>query len=135
MVGTIRIALSPGERIARAHLNDLEVMFDLLADTYFYAKDQSGRWVTCNTASLRLLSIADRQNIIGAREEDFFPPPVARSIRSDDLHVLRTGKRIIDRVELIANAHGGHRGCKLSGLVTEDGPPTCWSSVRWESPI
>ena len=90
----------------RADVLHLEVLFDLIPDIYFYIKGVTGRWITCNRASLGLLSLSQRHEIFGAREESFFPPMVADAIRKDDMNVIKTQSRILNKIELIANESG-----------------------------
>ncbi|MES0883908.1 AraC family transcriptional regulator [Roseibium sp. SCP14] len=94
------------EPLTREDVRHFEPIFDLIPDIYFYVKGKSGRWVTCNIASLRLLSLSRREEIFGAREESFFPPQVAEAILRDDLNVIRGKTRIINKFELIANESG-----------------------------
>lgn len=98
--------VKPGHRLHRDDFVDLEVAFNLLPQVFFYVKDRTGRWVTCNNASLKLLRMVSQEEVVGAREEDFFPKKVADAIRKDDLAILETGSRITDRVELIVDEHG-----------------------------
>lgn len=84
----------------------LETVFSFLPKVIFYVKDHSRRWVTCNQAALTLLRRNERAEIVGAREEDFFPEAVAVAIKDDDLRILRNAERIVDRIELISNEHG-----------------------------
>ncbi|WP_422050828.1 helix-turn-helix domain-containing protein [Shimia sp.] len=92
--------------LARSDVRQFELLFDLIPDIYFYIKGTTGRWVTCNIASLRLLSLTKRHEIFGAREESFFPPQIADAIKQDDLNVIRNQRRIINKFELIADERG-----------------------------
>ena len=93
-------------RLQTEDFMQLETIFSLLPKVIFYVKDHSRRWVSCNQAALTLLRREDLSEIIGAREEDFFPEAVAVAIKEDDLCILKQGDCIIDRVELISNEHG-----------------------------
>ncbi|WP_306351751.1 helix-turn-helix domain-containing protein [Ruegeria atlantica] len=92
--------------LVRSDVLHFEVLFDLIPDIYFYIKGITGRWITCNIASLGLLSLSQRHEIFGAREESFFPPMVAEAIRADDMNVIETQSRILNKIELIANESG-----------------------------
>ena len=94
----------------------LETVFNLLPKVILYVKDHSRRWVTCNRAALSLLRKQHQNEVLGAREEDFFPQAVAEAIKQDDLRILDQGELIIDRVELIANEHGQLVWVKTSKL-------------------
>lgn len=92
--------------LKRADVRQFELLFDLIPDIIFYIKGITGRWVTCNVASLRLLSLTKRYEIFGAREESFFPPQIAEAIKQDDLNVIQNQIRIINKFELIADERG-----------------------------
>lgn len=98
----------------------LETVFNLLPKVILYVKDHSRRWVTCNRAALSLLRKQHQNEVLGAREEDFFPQAVAEAIKQDDLRILDQGELIIDRVELIANEHGQLVWVKTSKLPIRD---------------
>ena len=89
----------------RDHGN-IEEMFDLLPDIYFYIKDRNCRWIMCNQACLRLLNFRDQNEIYGATERDFFPPRIAEMIYLDDRDVIDNNHRIINRTELIVDEIG-----------------------------
>jgi len=92
--------------LQRSDVRQFELLFDLIPDIYFYIKGITGRWVTCNIASLRLLSLTKRHEIFGAREESFFPPLIAEAIKQDDMNVIRNQVRIVNKFELIADERG-----------------------------
>ncbi len=91
-------------RLIRDDVAVLEAVFQHLQDILFYAKDGDGRWISCNMASLRLLNLSHINEVLGAREIDFFPPKIANTIRQDDLMILKQGRTILNRIELIPNA-------------------------------
>ncbi|QDG78177.1 AraC family transcriptional regulator [Labrenzia sp. PHM005] len=84
----------------------IEQMFELLPDIYFYIKDRECRWVMCNQACLRLLNFRYQAEVVGATEKDFFPPKIAALIEQDDRTVIDTNHRIINRTELIVDESG-----------------------------
>ena len=74
--------------LRRADVSMFEVIFQHLLDVYFYVKDINGRWISCNTASLELLNMSQVSQVIGQRENSFFPERIAKDIRADDLTIL-----------------------------------------------
>ncbi|MEP1441747.1 MAG: helix-turn-helix domain-containing protein [Hyphomicrobiales bacterium] len=84
----------------------LETVFDLLPKIIFYVKDHKRRWITCNQAALTLLRKKCLTEIAGATEENFFPAAIAKAIKEDDLKIIESGERIIDRVEVITDEQG-----------------------------
>ena len=83
-----------------------EVFFQHLLDVYFYVKDIDGCWISCNAASLALLNFSKLSDVVGKKEEDFFPQQIAREIESYDQKILLHGQRVLNRVEIIPNAYG-----------------------------
>jgi PAS domain S-box-containing protein len=95
-----------GFRARAAHPLGLDVLFDYVPDVYFFVKDEQGRFVRCNQAFLSLTGRAHEDEVIGARDLDFFPASLAENYINDDRIVLRSGTSIIDRVELMRNPDG-----------------------------
>lgn len=97
---------SPDGLLRRDDVSMFEVLFENLLDVYFYVKDINGSWVSCNTASLELLNLSQVTDVIGAKEEDFFPQEIAESICLDDQKILNHGKSVLNRIEIITNNYG-----------------------------
>lgn len=120
MIGTdqngLVVHLDRPRRLQPEDFLHLETVFNLLPKVILYVKDHTRRWVTCNRAALSLLRKHHQYEVLGAREEDFFPQAVADAIKLDDLRILDHGEQIIDRVELIANQHGQLVWVKTSKL-------------------
>jgi len=89
----------------RDHGN-LEAMFDVLPDIYFYVKDRHCRWVLCNNATLRLLNLNCQADVVGKTEYDFFPKKVADAIHQDDLELIENDRSLVNRTELIVDETG-----------------------------
>ncbi len=83
-----------------------DVLFDHVPGVYFFAKDWQGRFVRCNQAFLSLVRRTREDEVIGAKDSDFFPANLAENYMNDDRLVLRSGTAIIDRVELMRNPDG-----------------------------
>jgi PAS domain S-box-containing protein len=83
-----------------------DVLFDHVPDVYFFVKDGQGRFVRCNRAFLSLVRRTREDEVIGAKDSDFFPASLAENYMNDDRVVLRSGEPIIDRVELMRNPDG-----------------------------
>jgi PAS domain S-box-containing protein len=83
-----------------------DVLFDHVPDVYFFAKDGQGRFVRCNQAFLSLVRRSREEEVIGAKDSDFFPANLAENYMNDDRLVLRSGETIIDKVELMRNPDG-----------------------------
>ena len=76
----------------------VEQLFEHLPDVYFFAKDRAGRFVMANR------SFAEKCG--GRHVVDFFPEDLARNYIADDMQVMRTGRGIINRVELFRDSDG-----------------------------
>jgi PAS domain S-box-containing protein len=83
-----------------------ELLFEYLDDVFFYVKNLRCEFVACNPALLRLFNLRSQDEIIGRTEAPFYPPSLMTSIHQDDLDVLRTGKPLLRRIELIADERG-----------------------------
>jgi AraC-like DNA-binding protein len=92
--------------LLRDHGN-IESMFDILPDIYFYVKDADCQFVLCNDATLQLFNLKRKSDIIGKTEYEFFPKKMADPIHKDDENVVRNNQKIVNRTELIVDDQGG----------------------------
>ncbi|MEI8233634.1 MAG: SpoIIE family protein phosphatase [Verrucomicrobiota bacterium] len=99
------------ERTLAEERNLLRNVIDNLLDS-IYVKDAQGRYLLDNLAHMRSLGVDSPEKVVGKTVYDFFPAPLASKFQEDDEGVLRTGKQIINREEVV---------------VSEDAP------VRWIS--
>lgn len=89
-----------------ARVGSPDVLFDHLPDVYFFVKDGEGRFIRVNRAFLGLVGATSEEDVIGARDTDFFPASLAESYVRDDREVVRAGRPIIDKAELVRNPDG-----------------------------
>jgi len=91
-------------------VNDLAPsLLDLFEDfprTLFWVKDRSLRIVRINRAFAERVNFGPDE-IIGKTDADLYFPELARVFMADDRQVLRTGKGIHRKFELLANRYGG----------------------------
>ncbi len=85
---------------------NLPEIFEYLPDIYFYVKDRQCRWKACNNASLSLFNARHKSEILGRSEIEFFPRQIAEPILRDDRHVMETGEKIINKMEVIVDENG-----------------------------
>lgn len=83
-----------------------DVLFEHLPDVYFFVKDLDGRFMRANNAFLGLARATSEEDVIGARDADFFPASLAESYTRDDRQVLRSSEPMVDKAELVRNAYG-----------------------------
>jgi PAS domain S-box-containing protein len=83
-----------------------DVLFDHLSDVYFFVKDVDGRFMRVNRAFLGLVGAASEEDVIGARDSDFFPASLAANYTRDDREVVRSSEPMVDRAELVRYSDG-----------------------------
>jgi PAS domain S-box-containing protein len=83
-----------------------DVLFEHLSDVYFFVKDGEGRFVRVNQGFVKLVRATREDEVIGARDADFFPADLAENYVRDDREVIRSSQPIIDKVELVRNPDG-----------------------------
>lgn len=104
-----KIIISPTSHSGELSSNDVkmfEVLFQHLPDVYFYVKNINGYWISCNASSLALLNFSKTSDVVGKKEEDFFPYQIASEIQKDDQNILNHGHSVLNRIEIIPNAYG-----------------------------
>jgi len=78
----------------------VEQVADLMHDTAFFIKDASGRYLVVNQSLVERHGLADKSQMIGKRPCDVCPGDFGRIPTEQDAHVLRSGKPILERLEL-----------------------------------
>ncbi len=78
----------------------LEQLFDHTPDTAFFIKDAHGRYLAVNHSLLERHGLRDKSQMLGRRPSDVCPGDFGRLPAEQDAYVLRTGKPIIERLEL-----------------------------------
>ena len=75
-------------------------IFEHLPGVFFFVKDDQGRHIAANSATYARFGIKGEEELVGAMDEKFFPPEVAKAYREDDQRVIRSGTPIINRLEV-----------------------------------
>ena len=78
----------------------IRAMFDHVPGVYFFMKDLDGRMVAASGAILERLGFREEADFIGKRDSDVFPEQLAAAYAEDDAEVFRTGRPLVDRLEL-----------------------------------
>ena len=86
--------LLPREAAALAEL------FDHVPDTVFFLKDSGGRYVAVNQSFVERVGAPGRDALVGRHVREIFPPELADSYAAQDERVLRTGRPVLDQLEL-----------------------------------
>lgn len=104
-----------------ASLSLIEQLFDHVPDTVFFLKDISGRYVAVNQSLVERCGLKNKNELISRRVHDVFPPELARRYAAQDEAVLRTGRPIVDRLELHWYARRRAGWCLTTKLALRDG--------------
>jgi AraC-like DNA-binding protein len=94
------------EAVVPCHPDNVPEILDHLADVYFYVKDVNSRWQECNSAILTLFNAANKSDVLGKTDWDFYPQEIAKEIIFDDRSVIQTGQPIINKLEVIVDQTG-----------------------------
>jgi AraC-like DNA-binding protein len=78
----------------------LRGIFEHLPDVYFFVKDRDSRLMAASSNILARLGMKTEAEFIGKSDEEVFPPLVAAAYRADDQQLFRTGKPLINRLEM-----------------------------------
>jgi len=78
----------------------IEQVADLMHDTAFFIKDALGRYVVVNQSLVERHGLAGKAQMIGKRPCEVCPGDFGRIPTEQDAQVLRTGKPIIERLEM-----------------------------------
>ena len=99
----------------RAFLNSLdtlggiESLFENLPNLSFWIKDAEGRFVAANQNSVKMCGRRQESDVIGRTDFDFFPKHTAEAFQRDDLAVVKSRAKIVDRIEPISLEDGSMR--------------------------
>jgi PAS domain S-box-containing protein len=69
-------------------------------DTAFFVKDAAGRYALCNQSLAERCGLRSSDDLVGRRVRDIFPAELGGRYAAQDEAVLRTGRPVIDSLEL-----------------------------------
>ena len=69
-------------------------------DTAFFVKDAAGRYALCNQSLAERCGLRSPDELVGRRVRDIFPAELGGRYAAQDEQILRTGRPVIDRLEL-----------------------------------
>ena len=78
-------------------------IFEHLPDVYFFIKDKAGRMIAASPTILRRLGLQREADFIGATDHEIYPQHLADAYTKDDAQVFRTGKPLVNRLEIWFN--------------------------------
>ena len=76
------------------------LMFDQQPNVFFFVKDRQSRLIAASEPMWTRLGLEREADLIGRPDEDFYPEHAAKAYRADDATVFRTGKPLINRLEV-----------------------------------
>jgi two-component system sensor histidine kinase/response regulator len=85
--------------------NQLRTLMDSLPD-HVFIKDRDSRFVTANAAVLRTLGVDRLEDVVGKTDFDFFARELAEPYYTDEQEIVRTGRPLLNREELLVDAAG-----------------------------
>lgn len=98
-----RTNLSPSAlscELRSIELGTLQALFDLAPDVAFFVKDSQGRYVSVNQSLLSRHGLTQPSDAIGKRPIEICPGDFGRIPTEQDQRVLRTGKPLVEHLEL-----------------------------------
>lgn len=78
----------------------IEQLFDHVPETAFFLKDSLGRYLAVNQSLVERCGMQEKTQLVGRHVRDIFPKELAALYAAQDQTVLRTGRPIIDHLEL-----------------------------------
>ncbi len=93
-----------------------EALFDCLTDVVFFIKNARGEYVVVNRELVERCGRREKNELIGRRADEVFPPPLGSSYRAQDEALLRSGEPILNQLELQLNHSGGTCWCLTNKL-------------------
>lgn len=97
-----------------------EAVFDCLPDLVFFVKNQRCEYVVVNQTLVERCGRRDKSNLLGLRADEVFPQPLGEIYRAQDESVLRSGRAILNQLELHFYAQGGRGWCLTNKLPLHD---------------
>jgi PAS domain S-box-containing protein len=103
-----------------AGLAIMEQLFDHVPETAFFLKDPAGRYLAVNQSLVERCGLHDKRDLVGRQVREIFPPELADRYASQDQMVLRTGRPIVDLLELHWYARRRAGWCLTTKLPMRD---------------
>jgi AraC-like DNA-binding protein len=91
-------------------------LFDHLPEVAFSLKDARSRVVCASRAVLAKFGMKDELEIVGTTDRDRYPARMAEVFIQGDRDVVRSGRPILDRLEVWYNAQGALDWCVVTKL-------------------
>jgi PAS domain S-box-containing protein len=99
-----------------AELAIIEQLFDHVPETAFFIKDSHGRYLAVNQSLVERCGCRDKHDLLGRHVREIFPKELSQLYARQDETVLRTGRSIVDHLELHWYAHRRPGWCLTTKL-------------------
>ena len=93
-----------------------EALFDQFSDLVFFIKNIRGEYVVVNQTLVERCGRANKNQLIGRRADEIFPPSLGQSYRAQDERVLKNGNAIRNQLELHFYPSGARGWCLTNKL-------------------
>lgn len=97
---TNQLALELQSEMASIDLQLIQALFDLTPDIAFFAKNRQGEYLAVNDSLINRHGLKQKSEAIGKRPQEICPGEFGRLPTEQDQRVLKTGKPLIDFLEL-----------------------------------
>ncbi len=98
----------------------LEQLFDHVHDLIFFIKDTSGRYLAVNESMVQRCGCRQKSDLIGRRASEVYPRELGNTFVRQDEEILRTGRPVLDRLELHLYARRRTGWCLTTKLPMRD---------------
>lgn len=98
----------------------IEQLFDHVPETAFFIKDSRGRYAAVNQSLVERCGLEEKRQLLGRHVREIYPKVLAELYASQDQTVLRTGRPIIDHLELHWYARRQPGWCLTTKLPMRD---------------
>ena len=109
-----------GKTPALVDVSAVENLFDQMPDVAFFVKDLSGCYTAVNTSLVTRHGLREKSQVLGRRPRDICPGDFGGIPSQQDSAVLRTGKPIIDHLEMHWYAPNKPGWCLTTKLPLRD---------------
>ncbi|NYB19733.1 MAG: AraC family transcriptional regulator [Acinetobacter baumannii] len=82
------------------NLESIEPLFDALSSVVFFIKNTEARYVFVNQTLVNRCGLKDKNAILGKTSAEVFPHSLGKIFTSQDLQVIRRGKKLTEQLEL-----------------------------------
>ena len=104
----------------RPVLTGVAELFKHVPDTAFFVKDRAGRYVLFNQSLVERCGLPGESDLLGRHVRDIFPAELGARYTAQDEQVLRTGRPVIDQLELHWYSHRRTGWCLTTKLPLRD---------------